>query len=210
MTRFAPADLGIEGLTVRTCAIDGLLLLTPKRIGDHRGFFSESFKATWFEALGIDAAFVQDNHSMSRARGVLRGLHFQAPPAAQGKLIRVLAGAIHDVAVDIRRGSPTYGRHAAVVLNASDGDQFWVPPGFAHGFVTLADNTEVLYKVTAPYAPASERGVAWNDPELAIAWPIAAEGVTLSARDMEWPVLRAVDSPFMWSTLDAAGPRSAA
>jgi len=203
-THFVPA-FNLDGVVVRACDIEGLLLLTPKRNEDERGFFSECYKRAWFHEIGIVGDFIQDNHSLSRARGVLRGLHFQAPPYAQGKLVRVLRGAIYDVAVDIRKGSPTYGRHAAIVLDANDGDQLWAPPGFAHGFATLHEDSEVLYKVTAPYAPNSEGGVAWDDPDLGIAWPIDAARATLSTRDKNWPRLTDLASPFEWIAAAASG-----
>ena len=189
------------GLRVRTCAsIAGPMLLTPKRHGDARGFFCESFKTSWFEALGISATFLQDNQSLSRSPGVVRGLHFQAAPHAQGKLLRVLRGSVFDVIVDIRRGSPSYGQSLGVRLDAETGDQLWVPVGFAHGFATLEPDTEVLYKVTAPYAPDCEGGLLWNDPALGVDWPVAAEAAVLSDRDRTWPTLSALQSPFTFET----------
>lgn len=156
---------------------------------DPRGSFVEAYReADWPPLLG-GARFVQDNHSRSLAAGTLRGLHYQLPPSAQGKLVQVLAGRILDVAVDIRRDSPSFGRHVAIEIGADDGLQIFVPPGFAHGFQTLAPDCLVTYKVTAPYDPASERGVAWDDPDLGIAWPHTA-GATLSPRDRHWPRLR--------------------
>jgi dTDP-4-dehydrorhamnose 3,5-epimerase len=172
------------------------LLITPRRFGDARGFFCESFKESWFETLGISANFVQDNHSLSRAAGVVRGLHFQTAPQAQAKLLRVLKGSVFDVIVDIRRNSPSYGRSLGVKLDAENGDQLWVPVGFAHGFATLEPDTEVLYKVTAPYAPECEGGLFWNDPELDVEWPVAREAAILSERDSAWPTLAAFHSPF--------------
>ncbi|HYD99296.1 MAG TPA: dTDP-4-dehydrorhamnose 3,5-epimerase [Alphaproteobacteria bacterium] len=168
-------------------AIPAVKLVTPRRFADARGFFAETWRADWLPGR----SFVQDNHSLSRAAGTVRGLHFQLAPSAQGKLLRVVRGAVLDVAVDIRRGSPSYGRHVAVELSAENGRQLWIPPGFAHGFCTLLPDTEVLYKVTAPYDPAADRGLAWDDPALGIAWPDfagAAEGA-LSDKDRRHPAL---------------------
>jgi len=169
--------------------IDSLVLVTPRRIADHRGFFSEAFRADLLAANGIDATFVQDNHARSAARGVLRGLHFQVPPRAQGKLVRVTRGSILDVCVDIRDRSPTFGRHVAVELSAANWRQIWVPAGFAHGYVTLEADTEVLYKTTDYYAPQHERSLAWNDPALAIDWRLPHGEVTLSEKDRAQPRL---------------------
>jgi dTDP-4-dehydrorhamnose 3,5-epimerase len=164
-------------------------IVMPRRIGDARGFFSEVWNARDLSSAGIAAAFVQDNHVRSPVRGTLRGLHYQVPPVAQGKLVRVTRGAIFDVAVDIRRGSPTFGRHAGVVLSADNWQQLWVPVGFAHGYCTLDDDTEVQYKVTDYYSPSHERGIAWNDPGLMIAWPFSVSIATLAERDRKWPRL---------------------
>lgn len=161
--------------------IAGLLVLEPRVFGDDRGFFLESWNAHAFAAIGVDAAFVQDNHSRS-AKGVLRGLHFQNPDP-QGKLVRVVAGAAWDVAVDLRRGSATFGRWHGVELSAANRRLLWVPPGFAHGFLTLADDTDFLYKCTAFHRPAHEHVLAWDDPALGIAWPLAGIAPRLSARD---------------------------
>lgn len=169
--------------------IEGPLLITPRRIGDHRGFFSETFRADLLAENGVAAPFVQDNHVRSVARGVLRGLHFQLPPRAQGKLVRAARGSILDVCVDIRDRSPTYGRHIAVELSAENWRQLWVPVGFAHGYVTLEDDTEVLYKTTDYYSPQHERSLAWDDPALAIDWRVARDGVTLSEKDRTQPLL---------------------
>jgi dTDP-4-dehydrorhamnose 3,5-epimerase len=176
--------------------IAGLLLITPKRFGDERGFFLETYSAPRLAEAGYLGVFVQDNHSSSAAAGTVRGLHFQAPPDAQDKLVRVVRGAVLDVAVDIRRDSATYGQHIAVELSAENGRQLLIPAGFAHGFQTLQPNTEVLYKVTAAYAPASEGGLLWNDPALGIAWPIAARDATVNARDASWPALAELATPF--------------
>lgn len=164
-------------------------LLRTKRLGDDRGYFAETYNRRRFAEAGIAAAFVQDNESLSVASGTLRGLHYQLPPHAQAKLIRVLRGRIYDVAVDIRRGSATFGQHAAAQLDAEQGDQLFVPRGFAHGFVTLEADTVVAYKVDAFHAPEAERGIAWDDPAIGIAWPVAATVVTLSGKDRHNPLL---------------------
>lgn len=176
-------------MEVTALAIPDVKLLTPKRFGDHRGFFSEVYSRQAFASVGIDVEFVQDNHSLSAQQGVVRALHYQLPPAAQAKLVRVVRGAILDVAVDIRRGSRTFGRHVAEILSAENWRQMYVPVGFAHGFVTLEPNTEVLYKVTAPYTPSSERGIRWNDPAIGIAWGVDEASAVLSDRDRRHPLL---------------------
>jgi dTDP-4-dehydrorhamnose 3,5-epimerase len=170
-------------------AIPDVILLTPPKFGDNRGFFSETFKLAAFAEAGVDQPFVQDNQSLSAAPGTLRGLHCQVAPSIQGKLVRVLRGAIWDVAVDLRRGSPSYGRHVGATLSAENWSQLWVPGGFLHGFVTLEPDTEVLYKVTSPYDRDAERGVIWNDPDLGIAWPVPPSGVVLSDKDTRLPRL---------------------
>jgi dTDP-4-dehydrorhamnose 3,5-epimerase len=164
-------------------------IITPVRHGDARGFFSEIFREDALERHGITVRFVQENHSYSAPKGVLRGLHFQTPPMAQAKLVRVAVGAILDVAVDIRAGSPSYGRHVAVELTAAAGNQLFVPEGFAHGFLTLMPDTHVLYKVNRYYSAEHDRGLMWNDPALGIAWPVAADAVTLSDKDRRQPSL---------------------
>jgi dTDP-4-dehydrorhamnose 3,5-epimerase len=176
-------------VNVQRLAIPDVILLTPQRYPDQRGFFSETWNRRRFAEAGVDAAFVQDNHSLSRDRGVVRGLHLQIAPYTQGKLVRAARGAIWDVAVDVRKGSPTYGRHAAAVLSAENWQQLWVPPGFLHGFCTLEPDTEVIYKVTADYDRASERGVIWNDPALDIPWPIRTHEALLSDKDGKLPRL---------------------
>jgi dTDP-4-dehydrorhamnose 3,5-epimerase len=176
--------------------IPAVKIVTPKRHGDARGFFSEVYKQSDWREAGLDCHFVQDNHSLSGPAGTLRGLHFQTPPFAQDKLVRVVSGRILDVAVDIRRSSPTFGRHVAVELSVENWRQLFVPIGFAHGFVTLEPDTQVLYKVTAPYAPAHDRGLAFDDPDLGIEWPIAAARLTLSERDRRWPRLRDLADAF--------------
>jgi len=172
--------------------------IRPVRHRDPRGFFSEIFRDDVLRRHGIETGFVQENHSLSQDRGVVRGLHFQVPPMAQAKLVRVAAGAILDVAVDIRRGSPTYGRHVAVVLSAADGNQLFVPEGFAHGFCTLEANTEVVYKVNRYYSAEHDRGLAWNDRDLAIAWPVASEQAILSDKDRRQPVLTELPAYFQY------------
>lgn len=174
------------------------VIVTTRRHGDARGWFAESYNARRLAEAGIDTIFVQDNHSYSAKPGTLRGLHFQTPPHAQVKLVRCLRGAIWDVLVDLRKGSPSYGQWVAAELSADNGDQLFVPAGFAHGFVTLAPDTEIAYKVSDFYAPASDGGIAWNDPELGIDWPL--DGVTpeLSDKDRALPVLASFDSPFAY------------
>jgi dTDP-4-dehydrorhamnose 3,5-epimerase len=175
---------------VRPLAIADVKLITPKRIRDERGFFSETYSARVLAEAGINARLVQDNHSMSLQRGVVRGLHFQAPPHAQDKLVRVTRGSAFDVAVDIRTGSPTYGKHVSAILSAENWTQIWVPRGFAHGFCTLEPHTEVVYKVSEYFAPESDRGLRWDDPALGIEWPVAAGEAILSAKDAQHPLLR--------------------
>lgn len=167
--------------------IAGVKRLIPVRHGDARGYFAEIFREDTLRRHGIDVRFVQENQSLSARPGVLRGLHFQLPPMAQAKLIRVVAGAIFDVAVDLRRGSPSYGRHVALVLSAERGEQLFVPEGFAHGFCTLEPDTVLIYKVNRYYAPEHDRGLLWNDPALAIDWPLPPEGPLLSDRDTGHP-----------------------
>uniref|UniRef100_UPI002FC62213 dTDP-4-dehydrorhamnose 3,5-epimerase n=1 Tax=Bosea sp. (in: a-proteobacteria) TaxID=1871050 RepID=UPI002FC62213 len=163
-----------------------------------RGYFMETWSAEAFAAAGIGAVFVQDNQSLSGTRGVVRGLHFQAPPVPQAKLVRVLKGSIFDVAVDLRSGSPSYGRWCGATLTADGAEQLFVPHGFAHGFCTLEPGTEVAYKVDGPYAPECEGGLAWNDPALAIDWPIAAGEAQLSGRDAALPGFAGFASPFRY------------
>jgi dTDP-4-dehydrorhamnose 3,5-epimerase len=176
-------------MRIERLEIPDLLLLTPVRHDDRRGFFSETFRADTLAAYGVDAAFVQDNHSYSSRKGVLRGLHFQVSPHPQGKLVRCSRGAILDVGVDIRPGSPTYRRHVAVELSAANWRQLWLPAGFAHGYVTLEDDCEVIYKVTDYYSPDCDRGIAWDDPALGIDWRLAADEVSLSDKDRKLPRL---------------------
>jgi dTDP-4-dehydrorhamnose 3,5-epimerase len=174
---------------VRPGPLPGLLLLAPKVFTDARGSFSETWQQDDFRAAGIEVDFIQDNQVGSVRAGTLRGLHFQRRPAAQSKLVRVLRGAIFDVAVDLRPGSASYGRWGAVELSAENRLQFFVPAGFAHGYLTLTDHCEVLYKVDAPYAPALEAGIRWDDPGLGIAWPSLAQPPLLAPRDATLPLL---------------------
>lgn len=169
--------------------IPDVKIIRPKKFGDHRGFFSETYSRKAFEAAGLHYDFVQDNQSLSVEVGTVRGLHFQLPPFAQDKLVRVVRGAILDVAVDIRTGSPTYGRHVSAVVSAEEWNQILVPVGFAHGFCTLEPNTEVVYKVTNFYSAAHDRGLLWNDPDLGIEWPVAADKALLSDKDLKHPRL---------------------
>lgn len=185
-------------MLVKRFEIPGLLQIAPVKHGDQRGFFSETFRTDKAVASGIDAPFVQDNHVRSTQRGVLRGLHFQLDPKAQGKLVRCAHGAILDVAVDIREGSPTYRQHVAVELSEDNWQQLWVPPGFAHGYVTLTSECEVIYKVTEYYAPECDRGIAWDDPALGIDWQVPAAEIILSDKDRRQPQLRDVAPLFTY------------
>lgn len=171
-------------------------LIHVARHHDERGWFSETYNAARFAAIGIDDLFVQDNHSFSARRGTVRGLHFQRPPHAQAKLVRCAAGAVRCVAVDIRDGSPTYGGWVHATLTAEQGEQFHVPSGFAHGFVTLTTDVHLFYKVSAAYAPQAESSLLWNDPALAIDWPLAGVAPTLSDKDAAAPPLSALTPPF--------------
>ncbi|WP_134497460.1 dTDP-4-dehydrorhamnose 3,5-epimerase [Microvirga pakistanensis] len=176
-------------LDIQPTAISDVKIVTPKRFGDHRGFFSETYNRQRFGRGGISTEFVQDNHSLSVAVGTVRGLHFQSAPFAQDKLVRVVRGRILDVAVDLRRSSPTYGQHVAVELSAENGRQLFVPIGFAHGFCTLEPNTEIEYKVSAYYSAANDHGLAWNDPTLGIEWPVDPANAVLSDKDLQQPLL---------------------
>jgi dTDP-4-dehydrorhamnose 3,5-epimerase len=176
-------------MKVTTTALDGVLILEPKVFGDERGFFLESFNQQAFDAAaGHHVEFVQDNHSRSQ-RGVLRGLHYQLPPHAQGKLVRVVAGAVFDVAVDMRKAGPTFGRWVGTELSAENHRQLWIPPGFAHGFLVLSHSADFLYKTTAYYAPQAEASLRWDDPALAVDWPLHGVSPLLSAKDAAAPSL---------------------
>ena len=177
-------------LDVLPLSLSGVRLIRAKRYLDPRGHFAETYVRRDFAAAGIDQEFVQDNQSCSSARGTVRGLHFQISPFAQAKLVRVLRGRILDVVVDLRRSSPSYGRHLSVELDADSGDQLYVPAGFAHGFCTFVADTEVLYKVDAVYSAEHDRGVNWADPALGIAWPVSEADAVLSPKDAALPALR--------------------
>ena len=179
--------------------ISDVLLIEPKRFGDHRGYFAETFKASALKDAGVELNWVQDNESLSATAGTVRGLHFQTPPSAQDKLVRCVQGSLLDVAVDIRVGSPTYGQHVSAVLSAENGHQLLVPAGFAHGFATLLPDTLVQYKVTNPYAPDCDAGIAWDDPALGIDWQVAAGQAVLSEKDTKHPALADYASPFKYN-----------
>ena len=171
-------------------------VLSPRKHGDRRGLFSEVYNKGAFAQAGFEIEFVQDNHSFSAEKGTVRGLHFQPPPVAQHKLVRVVRGSVFDVAVDLRRRSATYGLHASVVLSAEAWNQVFIPIGFAHGFMTLEPNTDVVYKVSDYYSPKQDEGLLWNDPELGIQWPLPMEDAVLSDKDERLPRLAELESPF--------------
>jgi dTDP-4-dehydrorhamnose 3,5-epimerase len=183
-------------MEVRETPIDGLKLVQPRYFEDERGYFAETYKQTSFARAGLPDTFVQDNQSLSREPGTLRGLHWQAAPFQQAKLVRVLRGRVLDVVVDLRRGSPTYRRHFAIELSAANRLQLFVPRGFAHGFLTLEPDSEVFYKVDALYDAAAERGLNWADPELALPWPDTPGVSVVSAKDRAWPRLSELPSPY--------------
>lgn len=180
-------------------SLPAIKIVMPRRHGDERGFFSEVWRADALRRAGIGVEFVQDNHSLSRVKGTVRGLHFQTGASAQAKLVRCTRGSILDVAVDIRHGSPSFGRHTAVVLSAENWQQVYVPVGFAHGFCTLEPDTEVIYKVSAYYDAAADSGLLWNDPELGIAWPVTTDEALLSAKDRVQPRLAELPRYFPFS-----------
>lgn len=182
-------------LRVEETKLGGVKIVMPPCFGDDRGFFSETYNARALSKLGIDQVFVQDNHSLSSVCGTVRGLHFQSPPYAQSKLVRVVRGSILDVAVDIRAGSPTFGNHVAIELSAKNWLQLLIPAGFAHGFCTLEPDTEVLYKVDALYSAPHDAGLLWNDPSLEIDWPEFA-GAQVSEKDTKQPILNDLHTPF--------------
>lgn len=184
---------------VDATAIADVKRVTPRRFGDARGFFSETWNARALAAAGIETVFVQDNHSYSARPGTVRGLHYQSPPHAQGKLVRVARGRVLDVAVDVRRGSPTYGRWVAEELSADNGVQLWVPRGFLHGFVTLEPDTDVLYKTDDHYAPDCDGAVRFDDPDLAIDWGVDPKTATLSDKDAAAPAFADFDTPFAYA-----------
>jgi dTDP-4-dehydrorhamnose 3,5-epimerase len=185
-------------MQVLSCHFRDVKLLRPARHSDDRGFFSEAYSRRDYAAIGIHNEFIQDNHSLSRKRGVVRGLHFQIAPFAQAKLLRVLRGSILDVVVDIRSGSPTFGQHIATVLSDNDWNQIFIAAGFAHGFCTLEPETEILYKVDSYYAPEHDRGIRWNDPAIGIAWPVSAAEAELSDKDRMLPLLSELPSVFTY------------
>jgi dTDP-4-dehydrorhamnose 3,5-epimerase len=181
---------------VRPLELNGLLEIRPRRFGDERGFFSEVWRDVWLGVVGLNLRFVQDNHSYSKTRGVLRGMHFQKPPAAQDKLVRVARGSIFDVALDIRVASPTFGRWAGIVLSAKEWNQLFIPKGFAHGFVTLEDDTEVLYKTSNLYAPAYDCAIRFDDPAVGIDWPVDPASVIVSEKDRAAALLAGIETGF--------------
>ncbi len=189
-------------MDIKPTAIPGVFLLGPRFFHDARGYFVETYNQRAAHAAGITADFVQDNQAFSHQRGTVRALHFQAPPHAQAKLVRVLRGSIYDVAVDLRAGSPTYGRWTAATLTAHSGEQIFVPRGFAHGYCTLEADTEVAYKVDDYYAPDCDRGVIWNDPALAVDWPVSPSDAVLSDKDRQLPRFADFVTPFRY---DPAG-----
>lgn len=185
-------------MLIEQTAIPGVVKLTPQRLADARGYFSETWNRRRFAGSGIDLDFVQDNISLSTSAGTLRGLHFQRPPMAQAKLVRCGQGALYDVAVDLRRGSPAYGRWIGIELTSDNGCQLLIPAGCAHGFVTLLPNTEIAYKCSEYYAPDCEGAIAWDDPGLAIDWPLAGRAPILSAKDAQAGSFCDFDSPFVF------------
>ena len=185
-------------MQVQKLSIPEVILLTPKRQMDSRGYFVETYNRRAFTTAGIDCTFVQDNQSLSLQRGTIRGIHFQSAPHTQAKLVRVVHGAVFDVAIDLRRGSPSYGRWCAARLTADDGEQLFIPAGFGHAFCTLVSDTIVAYKVDGYYARDYEGGIRWDDPDLAIDWPVAATDVHVSDKDARLPYLRDFASPFVF------------
>lgn len=187
-------------LAVERLAIDDILLVRPQRFADGRGYFVETHNKRSFTEIGIAVDFVQDNQSLSSQRGTIRGLHFQLAPEPQAKLVRVLAGSVYDVAVDLRAGSPTYGRWCGTTLTAAAGEQLFIPVGFAHAFCTLEPDTMVAYKVDGFYNKAAEAGVRWDDPDIAIDWPMPADEIKVSEKDAALPFLRDAATPFIFRT----------
>ena len=185
-------------MQIKFTKLPGVLIFEPRKHGDHRGFFSEVYNSEQLSKHGIEIDFLQDNQSLSEKSGTLRGLHYQAPPFAQDKLVRVLRGSILDVAVDIRHGSPTFGTHITEIISAEKWNQIFVPKGFAHGFITLEDSTEVIYKVSNYYAPDFDFGIKWNDPEINIDWGVNNADVIISEKDQNQPYLNEIDTPFVY------------
>lgn len=199
----AARDELYRSMKISVLDIPEIRILKPQRFVDGRGYFSEIYNKRTLSSLGIEVEFVQDNCSLSIEEGTVRGLHFQIPPFAQDKLVRVIRGKMFDVAVDLRHGSPSYGRYVSAILSAEEWNQIYIPKGFAHGFCTLEPNTEVGYRVSEYYAPEYERGVHWNDPDLGIDWPISGSEVTLAARDQTLPPLKGLSEFFTYgSSLD--------
>lgn len=188
----------VKLIEIRPLDLPEVIEILPKKFGDNRGFFSETYNRRAFANAGIDIDFVQDNHSYSAAKGTLRGLHYQAPPHAQDKLVRVTRGVIFDVAVDIRQGSPNFGKWVGLEVSAERWNQILVPKGFAHGFVTLTNDTEVLYKTSEFYAPECDRSIRYNDPEIAVGWPQGLEIKELSYKDANAPFFRDVEPEFKY------------
>ncbi|MFC4595050.1 dTDP-4-dehydrorhamnose 3,5-epimerase [Sphingobium tyrosinilyticum] len=186
-------------MEIRSFAISGVKLFTARHIGDERGYFAETFRADLFAAHCGDWTFVQDNESHSVRQGTIRGLHLQSDPHAQGKLVRCTAGALFDVAVDIRRGSPTYGQWVGAMLTPDNGKQLWIPPGFAHGFCSTEPDTVICYKVTSYYSAECDKGLRWDDPAIGIDWPQVADPATLSPKDRQQPLLAELPAYFTWS-----------
>jgi dTDP-4-dehydrorhamnose 3,5-epimerase len=185
-------------MTITETSLPGVKLIVPKRFGDDRGFFAETFSARIYAEAGIDVAFVQDNHSLSRLKGTVRGLHLQRPPHAQAKLVRCGRGRLLDVAVDIRKGSPHYGNWIACELSAENGHQLYIPAGFAHGFSTLEDDTEIVYKCSDYYAPDCDAAVRFDDPAIGVDWQVDATKAVLSPKDAAAPLLADLDNPFTY------------
>jgi len=194
-------------MDIQECEIADVKLITPRQFVDARGSFCEIWIDRMFRSEVENVTFVQDNQSISRLKGTVRGLHFQRPPFAQAKLIRVTRGSIFDIAVDIRRDSPSYGRHVAVTLEAASGTQLWVPIGFLHGFCTLENDTEVCYKVSEYYSPEHDAGVYWKDPDLRINWPVNAEAAVLSDRDQRHPRLSELPDFFVYEAGKSHEPK---
>lgn len=190
--------------TIEQQELDGIQLIRAKQFEDTRGYFMETWSRDAFRQMGINGNFVQDNQSLSVRRGTVRGLHFQLPPYAQAKLIRVLQGSVFDVAVDLRVGSPNFGQWCGTCLSAATAEQLYVPKGFAHGFMTLESDTVVAYRVDAPYAPNFDAGVHWLDPTIGVDWPIDARDAILSAKDSALPLLAGIRSPFAWKRAEVA------
>jgi dTDP-4-dehydrorhamnose 3,5-epimerase len=188
-----------EFMNIASTRLAGVSIIEPERHSDERGWLSELWNPVALQDAGLNASFVQDNLSLSNAVGVVRALHFQIPPFQQGKLITCLTGAIFDVALDLRQGSPTYGEHISVELSSDDGKVIWIPPGFAHGYCSLEPETRVLYKLTAPYQQGATGGVRWDDPELGIDWPVSVHSAVVNERDHGWPTLSEFVSPFEWT-----------